>query len=161
MPVTREQAQMLATLAVAARPTGAPRWDPAGVFAAIGKIKQLALADVAMAVMRAAADRTLETPGAIANLRSSAWSERVTKAEQRQPPKRDEECHHHPGEWPDACRGCAADRLTAEQQTQDERRKLHVVATEAPEAYRQARLALVPSKTDRRPYVPETPEEGE
>lgn len=79
MPVTRDQAQMLAALACAARPYGAAQWDPAGVVAAVSKVAGLELADVAMATMRAAADRDLKTPGAIGNTATSAWRERVTE----------------------------------------------------------------------------------
>lgn len=73
MTVTKEQAQMLATLACAARPHGARRWDPAGVVAAIRHVADHRLVDVAHAVLRAADTPDLETPGAIANTASSAW----------------------------------------------------------------------------------------
>lgn len=73
MPVTPEQAQELARMACAARPTGAPRWDPAGVYAFIGKVRHLALTDVMRAVANAADDRTLVTPGAIGNPTTSCW----------------------------------------------------------------------------------------
>ena len=78
MPVTKDQADMLAALAAACRPNGAPRWDAPGVIAAIGKIKHLSLADVTLAVIRAADDREIRTPGVIANLRSTCWQERAT-----------------------------------------------------------------------------------
>lgn len=76
MPVTDQQARALAFLAAAARPSGARRWDEPGIVAAIAKVKHLHLADVALAAMRAADDRTLETPGAIGNPASSCWRER-------------------------------------------------------------------------------------
>jgi hypothetical protein len=75
--VTHDQAQLLATLARAIRPHGARRWDEAGIVAAIGRVKHLALADVAQAVIRAADDRSLETPGAIGNPSAPCWKERV------------------------------------------------------------------------------------
>lgn len=76
MPVSKAQAEQLASLAVACRPYGAIRWDVAGVIAAIGKVKELALADVTLAVIRAADDRSVETPGVIGNTRSPCWRER-------------------------------------------------------------------------------------
>lgn len=76
MPVTDQDARALAYLAARMRPHGARRWDEAGIVAAIGKVKHLALADVALAVTRAADDRTLETPAPIGNVRSTCWRER-------------------------------------------------------------------------------------
>lgn len=79
MAVTADQAHMLASLAVAARPHGAPHWDAPGVVAAIGNVKHLALADVMAAVARGAADRTLNTPAPIGIPSSSCWKERVAE----------------------------------------------------------------------------------
>lgn len=76
MPVTKPQAEMLTALAVAARPHGARRWDPAGVMAALAKVRHLDLAEVLMAVGRAARDRTLDTPAAIGNPAAPCWVER-------------------------------------------------------------------------------------
>ena len=76
MPVTPEQAAQLADLAAAIRPHGARRWDKAGIVAAIGRVKHLSLADVAMAVIRAADDRSLDTPGAIGNSKAPCWADR-------------------------------------------------------------------------------------
>ena len=76
MPVTDQDARALAYLAARMRPHGARRWDEAGIVAAIGKVKHLALADVALAVARAADDRSLETPAPIGNVRSTCWRER-------------------------------------------------------------------------------------
>lgn len=76
MPVTKDDAVRLADLAVAIRPHGARRWDKPGIVAAIGRVKDLHLADVAMAVIRAADDRSLETPGAIGNPSAPCWADR-------------------------------------------------------------------------------------
>lgn len=76
MTVTKEQAQMIATLAAAARPHGARRWDAAGVMAALEKVANRNLGDVILATIRAAADRDVETPGVIpAN--GSHWQEQL------------------------------------------------------------------------------------
>lgn len=77
MPVTKEQAQILATLAVACRPHRAPTWDEAGVMAAIAGVRHMALPEVALAVIRAAADRDAITPGVIPKLGGSHWQEQL------------------------------------------------------------------------------------
>lgn len=76
MPVTPEQAHMLASLAADCRPHGARRWDAPGVVAAIKAVSHLSLADVALAVIRAADDANLDTPGPIRKPSSSCWRER-------------------------------------------------------------------------------------
>jgi hypothetical protein len=72
--VTPDQARMLTTLAIACRPTGARRWDSAGVMAAIKAVSDRSLAGVVMAVIRAASDRDVETPGVIPTP-GSHWAE--------------------------------------------------------------------------------------
>lgn len=79
MPVEQQWADRLVVLAQDLRPHGARRWDAPGILAAIRQVQHLALGDVVMAVTRAACDRSLDTPAAIANLRSSAWRERVAE----------------------------------------------------------------------------------
>lgn len=76
MTVTRDQAQMLATLATACRPTGARRWDAAGVMAALEKLRERDLSEVVMATVRAARDRDVETPGVIPTP-GSHWREQL------------------------------------------------------------------------------------
>lgn len=71
--MTKDQATMLATLAVACRPIGAKRWDAPGVIAALAKVNTLHLADVIHATIRAASDATLDTPAAIGNTASPSW----------------------------------------------------------------------------------------
>lgn len=92
MPMTKDQGQMLATLAIACRPVGAPRWDHAGVMAALAKVAHLSLADVMSAVARAASDRTATTPAVIAATNSLHWREKVAESVRPHPPKRDEQC---------------------------------------------------------------------
>lgn len=105
---------MLASLATACRPPHARRWDEAGIVAAIVKVSHFDLANVATAVIRAAADRTIETPGAIANTAASCWDNRPAPTRQRRPPKPVEECLRHPGQYATACGGCRADRDAAD-----------------------------------------------
>lgn len=102
--------ERLATLAADARPHGARRWDIPGTVAAIRKVQHLALADVAMAVVRAASDRSLNTPAAIADLRSSAWRERLTDPI----PAKPEYCRTHQVQLKlGICPSCRADQLAA------------------------------------------------
>lgn len=117
MTVTKDQAESLTALALACRPHGARHWDGPGILAAIGKVKHLALADVAAAVIRAAADRTVETPGVIANPKSPCWRERIADPSTKptfRPPMKAEECRTHAGQWADSCSACAADRLAGD-----------------------------------------------
>lgn len=76
MTVTKDQAQMLATLVAASRPNGARRWDHAGILAALAKVKDRSLPEVIMAVIRAAADRNVDTPGVIPTA-GSHWREQL------------------------------------------------------------------------------------
>ncbi len=62
MTVTRDQAQMLTDLARACRPTGASRWDAAGVMAAIKQVADRQLAAVLIAFVRGASDSECVTP---------------------------------------------------------------------------------------------------
>lgn len=74
MTVTKEQAQMLTALAIACRPNGARHWNAAGVMAALEKVANRSLPEVVMAVIRAASDRDVETPGVIPTA-GSHWAE--------------------------------------------------------------------------------------
>jgi hypothetical protein len=65
MPVTEQQARAIAFLAVAARPTGASRWDEAGVYANIIKVADRSLGSVVIATMQAAEDRNAHSPGVL------------------------------------------------------------------------------------------------
>lgn len=108
MPVTRTQAEQLAPLVAAARPHGARQWDLPGIVAAIGHVQHLNLADVAAACFRAAADRTLQTPAAIGDTRSSAWRERLTEPV----PTRPVICRIHGTQYAGGiCPSCRADQL--------------------------------------------------
>lgn len=83
--IDKQHAQMLATLACAARPRGAPKWDPAGVVAALANVRHLTLAEVAHAVFNAAANKELRTPGAIGNTGSEVWRTEPSTTLAREP----------------------------------------------------------------------------
>lgn len=87
MSVSKEQAQMLAALAVACRPYRAPTWDHAGVVANIAKVKDRSLSEVILAVIRAAADRECQSPGVIPSA-GTHWQEQL-KPEKWQPDSTD------------------------------------------------------------------------
>ena len=89
MPVTKDQAAMLASLAIACRPNGAPHWEAPGVVAAIAKVANLHLPDVALATIRAAMDPTANTPGVIASTSSVHWHEKTQAISPRETPARE------------------------------------------------------------------------
>jgi hypothetical protein len=91
--ITRSQADLLAALAADIRPTNASRWDKPGIVAALAKVKTAPLADVAMALIRAATDPEARTPACITNTNSPHWAERITPpGEGVQPPRPSEAC---------------------------------------------------------------------
>ena len=92
MPVTKDQAHMLASLAVACRPYGAPHWDAPGVVAVLAKLADRALADVAMALLRAASDAAAQTPGVLTAPASIHWRERLTPQSAPRAPRAGESC---------------------------------------------------------------------
>lgn len=115
MPVTHDQAQQLASLACAIRPYGARRWDAPGVMAALGHVKELDLAEVAMVVIAGAADRTLDTPAAIGNTKSPLWLGRwrnADKVEVRPPYDASTFCEWS-GRPMDRCAGADHECITA------------------------------------------------
>ena len=61
MTISREQAQALTRLVHALRPA----WNEEGIYAALGKLKARDPYDVALAAIRAAADKNAKTPGVI------------------------------------------------------------------------------------------------
>ena len=67
MPIDKPTAEALAVVAIACRPAGAPRWDPAGILAALRRVHHLETGAVAETVIRAACDPSLQTPAAIGN----------------------------------------------------------------------------------------------
>ncbi|HET7326967.1 MAG TPA: hypothetical protein VFJ14_06725 [Nocardioidaceae bacterium] len=107
MPTTTRDAQALTYLAKRLREEthGACRWDDAGIWATVSKLEGRQLADTIERVCRHAADPEAKTPGAINR-------PFVPEARRQpvQPPKRGQDCPHHPGQWAENCGGCAADR---------------------------------------------------
>lgn len=63
--IADQEIRAIAHLAARARPSGARRWNEAGIIAAIEKVRARSLYEVTVAVMRAANDRNADTPGVI------------------------------------------------------------------------------------------------
>ena len=158
MTVTKDQAQMLATLAAACRPNGARRWDSAGTLAAIAKVKDRSLAEVVMAVIRAAADRDVDSPGVIPTP-GSHWQETAAVAPTPPPERVDpgERCTVHSMHI-DECRRLwgADDHATAADHARakpiDTRRAVEAIKAELPRG--RPRIAK-PDKLERPPRCSE------
>lgn len=120
MPVTKEQAEHIAALAVECRPHGARQWTIEQVIQALGEVRHMRLADVAMAALRGAADRDNLTPKLLANPGSDAYRERLSEPHAG-PVRQIDECPAHVGELAANCRSCAADRLGAGEPAKVER----------------------------------------
>lgn len=115
MPITRHQAELIAQLAADIRPHGARRWDQPGILAALHRVQTLALADIAMAAFRAAADRAIDTPAPIGDTRSSAWRERIAEPVAT----KTEYCRiHGTALKAGTCPSCRADQLAGDQPTE-------------------------------------------
>jgi hypothetical protein len=72
--ITKDDAQMLATLACHARPHGARQWKPDEVMAQLEKLRGRSLGSVICAVTRCAMDRNVQRPEAIPSP-GSHWSD--------------------------------------------------------------------------------------
>jgi hypothetical protein len=93
-----------------------PDWDYPGCLAAIGAMKHKHPLDLAMAAVRLCATADAKSPGALKTEQGQHWREKVAPRTVRQPPKREQECRRHPGEWADACRPCRAEEIAKAQE---------------------------------------------
>ena len=107
MPTSDQDARALTYLAKRLRDEthGANHWDEAGIWAHVSKLIGRNLAVTIEQVTRHAADPTAKTPGAIGRPFLPEPVARRTDL----PPRRDDECRTHPGEWADTCRACASE----------------------------------------------------
>lgn len=107
---TDDRVRMLAHLACASRPHGAPTWDEPGVVPRIRDLigRGFGMQEVIDRVLAHAWDATAKTPGTILTPKSRPA---VESNPVPFPVARAEECRLHPGEPPGMCRACAADRL--------------------------------------------------
>lgn len=88
---------------------GANTWDEAGIFAVVKGFIGRNLADTIERVTRHAADTEAQTPGAI----TRPFLPEPVKPTSG-PPKRDQECPHHAGQWAGNCGGCRADQAAGD-----------------------------------------------
>lgn len=106
MSIDDQQIRAIAFLAARCRPTGSKPWDEAGIAANLRKIAHVDSAEVIIATIRAATNRKADTPGVIPNMTGEHWRERVTERQPARPPRREDECKTHAGQWADSCGGC-------------------------------------------------------
>ena len=123
---------------------GANRWDEAGINAELARLVGQNLAITVDRVIRHACDTTAKTPGAI---RRPFLPDAPTPGP-RFPARAGEDCRLHPGEYPDGCRSCAADRLAGDQADQADQRPRPATDDTRAEAIRRARAALRPHPAD-------------
>lgn len=104
----------LAYIAARCRPPHSPHadWTEAGIVANIRKISHLGLAEVTLAVIRAASNPHAATPGVIPILDGEHWRDQPLEIRGNRPPRADEACPLHGG-WNHNCPGCKADQLAA------------------------------------------------
>lgn len=99
MTISKGQAQMIAALAIARRPLGAPRWDEAGVMAAIRKIQAWTIGAVMDEVFLHADDPNAKTPGVIGSGYKPPREQHSRYGSLH--PRADEACEH--GRYADTC----------------------------------------------------------
>lgn len=109
MSIDEQQMRAIAFIAARCRPSGAKAWDEPGIVANLRKLAHVNLAEVTMATIRAASNRQAENPGVIPVMTGEHWREKVSDSPRPHPPRRDEECHAHPGQRATNCGGCRAD----------------------------------------------------
>lgn len=142
MTVTDQQLRALAFLAPACRPNGAKRWDSAGVMAALEKVRDRSLPEVVMAVVRAAADRNVDTPGVIPSA-GTHWQETAAVRA------------YVPDSAPAGVR-CTTCGRAKHRGNEDHEFRLPRAAADVTEAWREAREEVVPARQPTKP--PPTPE---
>lgn len=102
MSISKDQARLLTPLALACRPVGAPKWDEAGTFAAIGRIASWPLPMAIEHVVRHAADSKARTPGVIGSSHTPAELGSPTGG----PHRKTDDCSAHPGMRAESCPWC-------------------------------------------------------
>lgn len=108
MPLTKPQAEALATLAALLRDdlanrTGCPTWNQAGILAQLREVARFPAEDVALAVIRAAVDQGAHTPGVIPSLDGPHWREKLSTAHAPRNPLPHETCPEHEGQYRLSC----------------------------------------------------------
>jgi hypothetical protein len=92
MTINEQELRAIAFVAARCRPHGAHPWDEPGIVANLRKVAHLNLAEVAIATIRAAANRQAENPGVIAVTTGEHWREKVTESQRPVAPRREDQC---------------------------------------------------------------------
>jgi hypothetical protein len=100
-----------------------PDWPNASLYTFIARnLAARAYRDVAVALAYVACDTTTATPKRILEA-GPWWQATQTSSETYRPPRKDEECPRHAGNYVDSCRGCAADQRVGDSTAPGEPRK--------------------------------------
>lgn len=106
--MTPDEQNWLTWGAIRHRPHGSTRWQEAGTRAAIAKhCGTWGLAEATVHVLAHARDPKANTPNVIAS--RFAPDNEPEIGGHPHPPRREQECRKHPGNWANPCSGCAAD----------------------------------------------------
>ena len=100
-----------------------PAWEAEGVVAQVKRVADRNPVMVALACIRAAADPDAKTPGVIPT-NGTHWNEGIKQAPNEwHPPKREQECTLHAGQYAGSCNGCRADQLAGDRTLPPELRR--------------------------------------
>lgn len=85
--------------------------------------------DIAVALTWVACESKTKTPARV--LEAGPWWKAAAVEDKHDamlfPPRRDQECRMHAGEWPENCRGCATDKLAGDPPPKRTERSLRAV----------------------------------
>jgi len=90
-----------------------PDWNLRSLTTFVGdKLRVRAFRDVAVALAWVATDEQTKTPARV--LEAGPWWRANSEDKTIRPPRKDEDCPLHMGNWATNCAGCASDRLAGE-----------------------------------------------
>jgi hypothetical protein len=111
--MTDEELRALTFLVIRQRPAHSKPWEEAGTYAHIARLRDRGLNREAITdrAFKTAWDKTAETPGRMANPPKYPVDAPVDNT--FRPPKIENECDKHPGQWRGSCGPCAVGRIPA------------------------------------------------
>lgn len=94
-----------------------PDWPVSSLYTMLHRVEicHRPRRDVAVALTWVACESETKTPARV--LEAGPWwaaTNATSSGNGRYPPRAEQACPKHPGEWPENCRGCAGDRLGAD-----------------------------------------------
>lgn len=122
---------------------GCGAWDQRGLEVKVAEFKGMQLAVVVEQILRHATDPEAKTPGAL-HRKFSPPTPSEKAPTKRGNPHRDQECSHHPGQWPDNCAGCKTESIAAYYDEPDQDRPTSADASLARALLAQARAQTCP-----------------